>query len=342
MKRPGSTAGGWYEPVGVTDKVIDLPAVRAAHRRIADAVSRTPLRLSDSLSRLCGVPVRLKLENRQQTGSFKLRGATNAVRSLLAEARGRGLVTVSTGNHGRALAYAASREGLRCLVCLSGLVPENKVAAIRDLGAEIRVTGRSQDEAQIEAERLVGDEGLIFVPPFDDAAIIAGQGTAGLEIIEECPDVTLVLVPLSGGGLAAGVAAAIKGLRPETRVIGVSMERGAAMADSLRAGHPVEVAEVPTLANSLGGGIGLDNRFTFRMVRDLLDDVVLLSEDEIAAAIGHAQTAEGETVEGGGAVGIGALLARKVTPLGSTVVLVSGGNIDPALHRRILQARADE
>jgi threonine dehydratase len=315
-----------------------------ARQRIAGAVRHTRLQPSPSLSRHCSVPVALKLENRQPTGSFKLRGATNAVRSLPAPALARGLVTVSSGNHGRALAHAAREAGARCVVCLSALVPDNKVAAIRALGAEVRVIGRSQDEAQLEAERLARDEGLIFVPPFDSAAIIAGQGTIGLEIIEDCPDLATLLVPLSGGGLAAGVAAAVKAQRPAARLVGVSMERGAAMAASLRAGHPVEVEEIATLADSLGGGIGLHNQLTFRMVRDLIDDVVLLTEDEIAAGIRHAAIAEGEIVEGGGAVGIGALLANKVVPTGPPagpiVVLISGGNIDPEQHRRVLETAA--
>jgi threonine dehydratase len=147
-------------------------------------------------------------------------------------------------------------------------------------------------------------------------------------------------MPLSGGGLAAGVAAAVKAKQAAARLVGVSMERGAAMAASLRAGHPVEVEEIATLADSLGGGIGLHNQLTFRMVRDLIDEVVLLTEDEIAAGIRHAAIAEGEIVEGGGAVGIGALLANKVVPTGPTVVLISGGNIDPEQHRRVLETAA--
>lgn len=188
-----------------------------------------------------------------------------------------------------------------------------------------------------EVERLVRDEGMCFVPPFDDADIIAGQGTLGLEVIDDLPQATLVLVPLSGGGLASGVAAAIKGRCPTVKVIGLSMERGAAMAASLAAGAPIEVQEVETLADSLGGGIGLGNRHTFSMCKELLDDVILLSETEIAAGIRHAETVEGEVIEGAGAVGIAALLAGKIRPGGPTVVIVSGGNIDPAAHRQIVE-----
>jgi len=317
---------------------IGLAAIADARSRIADAVQRTPLLRSSSLSALCGAPVHLKLENRQTTGSFKLRGATNAVLSLDNTARTRGLVTASTGNHGRALAHAAKEAGIRAIVCMSALVPANKVQSVRALGAEVRIVGRSQDDAQDEVERLVNEEGLTAIPPFDHADVIAGQGTIGLEIAEDLPDVDLVLVPLSGGGLASGVAAAIKGSLPNARVIGVSMERGAAMAASLKAGKPVLVEELETLADSLGGGIGLSNRYTFAMCRALLDDVVLLTEDEIAAGIRHASSSEGEIVEGAGAVGIAALLAAKVPVRGPIVALLSGRNIDEARHRQLTHA----
>jgi len=309
-------------------RTVSLVDIALAQGRIGHDVKRTPLVRSASLSEMVGAPVLLKLENHQTTGSFKLRGATNAVRSLPAESKARGLVTASTGNHGRALAHAAAAVRIRAVICMSALVPANKVDAVRALGAEARVVGRSQDDAQAEVERLVRQEGLAVVPPFDDAAVIAGQGTVGLEIVEDVPDVDLVLVPLSGGGLASGLAAAVKGKRPQARVIGVSMERGAAMHASLRAGRPVLVEEVETLADSLGGGIGLDNRLTFRMVRDLLDGVILLTETEIAAGIRHAFVTDGEVVEGAGAVGIAALLARKVEVRGPTVALLSGRNID--------------
>jgi threonine dehydratase len=278
----------------------------------------------------------LKHEQRQLTGSFKLRGATNAVLALTPEQRARGVVAVSTGNHGRALAYAAAKEGVACTVCMSSLVPANKLDGIKALGAATRIAGRSQDEAEIEANRLVRDEGVTMVHPFDDRAVIAGQGTLGLEIMEAAPETEYLLVPLSGGGLAAGVAIAAKSAKPSLRIIGVSMARGAAMAASLKAGHPVEVEELPSFADSLGGGIGLENRHTFAAARDLLDAVILLDEDEIAAAIAHAYRAEQEIVEGAGAVGIGAILAGKISLAGPTAVLLTGRNIDMDLHRRII------
>jgi threonine dehydratase len=315
---------------------VTLQDIHAARERIAGKVERTSTVYSGNLSEQSGAPVYLKLEHRQITGSFKLRGASNAIASLSAQEKARGVVAASTGNHGRALAHAAKLEGMRAVICMSQLVPQNKLDEICRLSAEIRIVGNSQDDAQQEVERLVAEEELVMLPPFDHPAIIAGQGTLGLEIIEQVPDAALVLVPLSGGGLAAGIAAAVKGVSPRTKVIGVSMARGAAMKTSLDAGRPVLVEELPTLADSLGGGIGLDNRLTFAMCRDLLDDVILLGEDEIAAGIRHAYALEREIVEGAGAVGIAALLAGKISANGPIVVLLSGRNIDMGLHRKIV------
>jgi threonine dehydratase len=315
--------------------MIGLREIEAARARIAGTVRPTPVDASPSLSEIAGVPVWLKQEHHQHTGSFKLRGAANAVAQLAPEARSRGVVTASTGNHGRALAYAAREAGVRAVVCMSRLVPRNKVEAIAALGAEVRIVGRSQDEAMGEVERLVEGEGLALVPPFDDPRVVAGQGTLGLEMLDAVPDLEWVLVQLSGGGLIAGIAAAIKARRPAVRVVGISMERGAAMSASLRAGHPVGVDELPTLADSLGGGIGAANRVTFEMVRTLVDEVVLLSEPEIAAGVRHCYWQERQVVEGAGGVGAAALLAGKVAPDGPTMVLLSGANIDMTLHHRI-------
>jgi threonine dehydratase len=318
---------------------VTLSHIEAARARIAEHIATTPLRLSPALSARRPAPVYLKLETRQTTGSFKVRGATSAVMALDDAARSRGLVTASTGNHGRALAHAAEQAGVRAVICMSALVPANKVEAVRALGAEVRIVGRSQDDAQVEVERLVRDEGLTEIPPFDHPDVIAGQGTIGLEIVEALPEVACVLVPLSGGGLAAGVAAAVKGLRPAARMIGVSMARGAAMQASLAAGKPVMVDELETLADSLGGGIGLANAHSFSLCAALLDGVVLLSEDEIAAGIRHTHEVEGEVVEGAGAVGIAALLAGKVDAEGPVVAILSGRNIDANLHAEIVSGR---
>lgn len=307
---------------------VTLADIRAASARIAPHVARTPLVADPRLAQ-----VWLKCEHRQPTGAFKLRGATNAVLTL--PRRARAVVTASTGNHGRALAHAAQAAGIPATVCLSHLVPDNKVRAIRAMGAEVRVTGASQDEAMAEVARAVAREGMTRIDPFDDPAVVAGQGTIGLELAEDRPDLHSVLVPLSGGGLAAGIAVAVKALIPTARVIGVSMENGAAMAASLAAGHPVEVIETASLADSLGGGIGADNRMTFPLCRALLDGVILVSEAEIAAALRHLAAA-GHVVEGAAAVGHAAILSGRFRPEGPTVTILSGGNIDPGLHARIV------
>ena len=310
--------------------------VLEARKRIGDLVLRTPLREAAGLSRRAGVPVRLKCEHHQTTGSFKLRGATNALLSLSRQGQQAGVVTASTGNHGRAVAFAARRLGVRTVVCMSHLVPGNKVEAVRSLGAAVRIVGQSQDDAQREVDRLVADEGMAMVPPFDDPNVIAGQGTLGLETLEQAPDTMVLLVPLSGGGLISGVALAAKTLNPKVRIVGVSMERGAAMQASLAAGRPVEIEELPTLADSLGGGIGLGNRHTFGIAQALVDEVVTVSEAEIAGAIRTAYFEEGEVIEGAAAVGIAALASGKVRPAGPATLLLTGRNIDMTLHARIV------
>ncbi|MEO3431403.1 hydroxyectoine utilization dehydratase EutB [Pelagibius sp. CAU 1746] len=307
----------------------------AARRRLAGHLRHTPLIASPSLTARHGAPVHLKCEHQQITGAFKLRGATNAVLALPEAQRAKGVVAASTGNHGRALAHAARAAGIPCIVCMSSLVPANKVEAIEALGAEARIVGLSQDDAQIEVDRLVAEEGMVSLPPFDHADIIAGQGTLGLEMLEDLPEAETLLVPLSGGGLIAGIAMAAKTMKPSIRVAGISMQRGAAMHESLQAGEPVSVEELPTLADSLGGGIGLNNRHTFAMVRDLVDEVLLVGEAEIAEAIRHAYAEERQVIEGAAAVGIAALLGPPRPEWGVTVALLSGGNIDMTLHQRI-------
>lgn len=313
---------------------IQLEDIQAARERIAPHI--IPLRIAESsaLSKQFDREILLAHEYLQTTGAFKLRGAMNSVLQL--DSGTTGVTAVSTGNHGRALAYSARKAGVPCIICMSELVPQNKLEAIRALGAETRIIGKSQDEAEIEANRLVAEEGYTMIPPFDHPHVIAGQGTIGLEMLEQVPDVDTVLVQISGGGLISGIALALKSQRPDVRVIGISMERGCAMAASQKAGKPIEVEELPTLADSLGGGIGLDNRLTFNMVRDYVDDIVLLSETEIADGIRHAYFEEQVILEGGGAVGIAALLAGKASPGAKTIVLLSGKNIDMQLHRKII------
>ncbi len=316
-------------------KSIELADIEAAQTLIAPTIYRTRTERSASLSHKMGVPVHLKLEHHQWTGSFKLRGATNAILNLTDAQRAQGVVGVSTGNHGRGLAYAARQNGVRCIICMSELVPQNKIDGIKAQGAEVHIVGRSQDDAQVEVDRLVID-GMTMIPPFDHPDIIAGQGTVGLELAEDLLDLTTAVVPLSGGGLISGVAVALKARLPNIKLIGVSMERGAAMYQCQKAGKPMIVPELATLADSLGGGIGLDNAYTFGMTRDLVDDIVIVSEAEIARAIRHAYWQENQIIEGSGSVGIAALLSSKVTPEGTTALLLSGGNIDMGLHHRII------
>jgi threonine dehydratase len=312
-----------------------------ARRAIAPFIRRTPLIRSDSLSKRLGREVHLKLESMQETGSFKLRGATNRLSWLTGEERARGVVLSSTGNHARGVAYAGRRLRIRVVVCMSELVPRNKVEAVGAQGAEVRIVGRSQDEAEVEAKRLARDEGLVFVSPFDDAGVISGQGTIGLELLEDMPDIDTVLVPLSGGGLIGGIALALKSANPAISVVGITMERGAAMIESLRAGRPVEVTEEESLADSLGGGIGLDNRHTFALARDLIDELVLVSEEEIAGGMAHVFWQEQLVVEGGAAVGVAALLHGKVSRLGGRIaVILSGRNIDMQRFAAIVERRA--
>ena len=315
---------------------VTLQEIYEARSAIHGIACRTPLVPAPRLS----TPDRqilLKLETAQPIGAFKIRGAANALARLGPEERRQGVVCASTGNHGRAVAYAAARLGVPACICLSRLVPANKVAAIEALGAEVRVIGSSQDDAQAEVDRLVAEEGRVELPPFDHPGIIAGQGTIGLELLEDCPDLDTVVVPLSGGGLMAGIARAIKSASSAILVVGVCMERGAAMHRSLLAGHPVEVAEEPTLADSLGGGIGLNNRHTFAMVRELVDEVVLLSEARIAGAMRALFLQEGWVAEGGGAVGIAPVIEPGLAALGRRVaVVISGRNVDMGLFRRVL------
>lgn len=307
---------------------LTLQHVFQAQQTIGGIAHVTPLLPAYALSEQSGAEVWLKLETMQPIGAFKIRGAANKILSLSQAEQARGVVTASTGNHGRAMAYVAQHVGITAVVCLSKLVPENKVAALRRLGAEVIIHGNSQDEAETRARELAGARGLALVHPFDDPYVIAGQGTIGLELMAQRPNLDCVLVPLSGGGLIAGIALALKAANPAIRVVGVSMERGPVMVRSLEAGRPLQMPEEPTLADSLQGGIGLENAYTFRLVRDLVDETVLVSEEEIAAAMAYALHELHLVVEGGGAVGIAALQAGKVDVGGQHVALIlSGGNV---------------
>ncbi len=317
-----------------------LRDIYLARQRIASLVRRTPLIESRDLSARTGAAVHLKLENWQETGSFKLRGAANKILSLPPEAQRRGVIAVSTGNHGRAVAHVARRLGVQAVICLSRAVPDNKIEAMQQLGAQVVVHGDSYDEAAAHAQRLRETQGLTWVDAFDDPLVITGQGTIGLELLEDLPHIDTAVIPLSGGGLLSGIGLALKAANPDVRIIGVSMARAPVMVHSLQAGHPIEMGERETLADALAGGIYLDNRFTFGLVQRLVNETALVSEAEIAAAMAWALTEHRLVVEGGGAVGIAALLHGKVAVGDQTVaVVVSGGNVKIPLLLDIVQGK---
>ncbi|MGD9099241.1 MAG: pyridoxal-phosphate dependent enzyme [Anaerolineae bacterium] len=318
---------------------VTMRDIYLAQRKIAPIVQRTPLLHSPWLTERAGGSVYLKLECVQETGSFKIRGAANKLLNLPPDLCQRGAITVSSGNHGRALAYVARRLGLRAVVVLTELVPEVKREAIRKLGAETVVCGTTYDEALAHATRMQEEQGLVMVHPFDDPLVIAGQGTIGLELLQDLPEIDTVVVPLSGGGLLGGIALALKSAHPGLHVVGVSMERGPAMVASLRVGQVVDVVEESTLADALTGGIA-PNVYTFDIVQKYIDETVLVSEEEIAGAMAFALARHHLVVEGGGAVGLAALLYEKVKRLGQhVVVIVSGSNVDLSVLLKIVQDR---
>jgi threonine dehydratase len=331
VRNAGSVAVVAAHPPPVLDDVV------AARHRIGDTIRATPAVHSPVLSRSAGVPIWLKAECLQETGSFKVRGAANALGLLGPDARAAGVVAVSSGNHGRAVAHVAKRMGCRATVCLSQRVPPSKVAAIERLGARVVVAGPDQDDADAEARRLVADEGLTFIHPFDDPAVIAGQGTIGLEIVDQVPGVDAVVVPLSGGGLISGIGVAVAASARVPRVIGVSQERGPAMHLSLIAGRPTDVVEEDTLADALAGGLGPVNRYTFDMCRALVQETALVSEDEIADAMRLLHAEHGLRAEGGGAVGVAAVLAGRIRLPGPSVIVVSGGNVPDDVFDRVVR-----
>lgn len=304
--------------------------VAGAERRIRGLAVRTPLVLSVPLSDMVGLEVFLKLETTQPTGAFKVRGAASKIMALTEQDRSRGVVTASTGNHGRAVAFVAKRLGITATVCVSNGVPAGKLGALYALGADVEVVGESQSDALARAGEISRERGMTFIHPFDDPDVIAGQATIGVELAADLPQVASVLVPLSGGGLLAGVATGLRSAASEAEAVAVSMSRAPIMAMSLEAGHPVEVPEEETLADSLRGGIGLDNRFTFDLVGELTTDVVLVEEDAIWDAMRFLFDQHRMIVEGAGAVGVAALLGNSSRPQrGPVAVVISGANAEP-------------
>jgi threonine dehydratase len=326
----------------MTDIDLTMRDIYSARARIAPIARKTPLVFSPVLSELTGSEIALKLESLQETGSFKPRGAANKLLSLDQGARQRGVMAISSGNHGRALAYVAHRLGLRAVVCLADTVPAVKRDAIQKLGAEVVVQGSTYDEANKEAFLLMEKEGLEMIHPYDDPVVIAGQGTIGLELLEEFPDLDTVVIPLSGGGLLGGIAFALKSADPKIHVVGVMMERGPAMVESLRAGRLVDIVEEPTLADALAGGI-IPNKYTFELVQKTIDETVLVSEEEIGAAMAFALEHHHLVVEGGGAVGLAAVRSGKIQRMGKRVaVVISGANVEMSLLLQVVQDHLDD
>ncbi|SBT50613.1 threonine ammonia-lyase [Micromonospora auratinigra] len=305
-------------------ELISIEDVRAAGADIAGTVVRTPL-----LPTLFDDELWLKPENLQPVGSFKLRGATHAVARLDPVARSRGVVTHSSGNHGQALAYAARTFGVPCTVVVPQGAPQVKVDRIRALGAVVRLVPPARRLA--EAELVVAATGATLVPPFDHRWIIAGQGTIGVEIVADLPEVDVVLVPVGGGGLASGVATAVKALRPSATVIGVEPELAADARDSLAAGEVV-VWDVERTYRTSADGLRTNlSALTLAHLRERLDGIVTVSEQEIAAAAGRLVREARLVVEPSGAVAVAArLFHRAELPAGRTVAVVTGGNVDPA------------
>ncbi len=323
--------------MSTTDLYLD-DILRAA-RRIAGLVRETPFVEAPVLADETGAStVCLKLESLQNTGAFKVRGAANRILSLTPEEKKRGVITFSTGNHGKAVAYVAGRTGIPAVVCVSEHVPLYRVELIRALGAEVVVKGDSQDEAEAEYFRLRDERGLVPVVPFDDPYIVAGQGTISLEMLTAAPDLDTLLVPLSGGGLLAGVARAAKLINPKIRVVGVSISQSPAMLESLKAGHPVAVEEKDTLADSLLGGIGVENRYTLPIIRDHVDEHVLIDEPEIEKGMYYALARHSLVIEGSAAVGIAALQSGKVSVRDRKVgIVLSGSSVDLPLYLSVVQ-----
>lgn len=308
-----------------------------ARKRIAPFVQKTPLIYSEMLSNQYETSIYLKLEQLNTSGSFKIRGAANKILSLSKTEKNRGITTFSTGNFGRSVAYVANRLGIRAVICISKRVPESKVTLLEHMGAEVVRVGYSQDDAQTYSYQLQREKGLTLIHPFDDALVIAGQGTIGLEVLDDAPGVDTMIAGLSGGGLHAGLGATLKTTSQKLRLIGVSTEKGAAMYESICAGKPMIVQEQDTLADSLLGGIGQNNRYTFEMVKQHVDEIVLVNETEIADGMKHLFHHEKMIVEGAAGAGIGALKHGKFTLGEKIVFIITGSSVDSATILNVMQ-----
>jgi threonine dehydratase len=306
-----------------------LSDIRDARARIGDRVHQTPVLSASRLGAAASAVLMHKCESLQKTGSFKVRGALNRLALLDDAARAQGVITVSAGNHAQALAWASRDAGVRCTVVMPTTASRTKVDASRGYGAEVVLHGTSGMEAFARAHELSVERSLTFVHPFDDEAIMAGQGTVGLELLEQAEAIDDVIVPIGGGGLIAGIAVAIKEQRPSIKVYGVEPTGAAVMRKSLDAGHPVRLESMTTIADGLAAPMAGD--LTYPIVQHYVDDVVLVSDEEIAAAMRELLFSAKLLTEGGGAAATAAVLTGKVPVQGRRVVaVVSGGNIDSA------------
>lgn len=312
-----------------------------ARPRIKPLIWQTPVIASSDLAEKTGArTVHLKLECLQNTGSFKVRGAANKILSLSDEEKKKGVITFSTGNHGKAVAYVAAQVGIKAVVCLSEHVAAYRVDMIKALGAQVSQKGFSQDDAEKHYQQLMASRGLVPVVPFDDPMIIAGQGTTALEILSDLPDTDILMIQLSGGGLLAGMAMVAKSIKPGIRVVGLSLERSPAMLESLKAGMPVQVEEKDTIAESLLGGIGFDNQYTLPMIEKYVDEHLLISEKEIEDGIFYIFDKHRLIIEGAAAIGVGALINRRINVNDKKVVaLLSGSSIHSGEYIRVIQSR---
>ncbi|SFB39147.1 threonine dehydratase [Lentibacillus halodurans] len=312
-----------------------------AKKRISPMVVKSPLIYAEKLSEYAGTSIHLKLEHLNVSHSFKIRGAANKILSLSQEEQKRGVTTFSTGNFGMSVAYIAKQLGIDAIICISNRVPTAKVEALKSSGARIEIYGDSQDDAEHRSYQLEKEHGLTVVHPFDDPRIIAGQGTIGLELLEDLPEVDTVIGGLSGGGLHSGLGVALKSADPRIQVIGVSTARGPAMYESILKGKPVTVEEQDTLADSLLGGIGLNNRYTFDMVQQYVDEILLIDDDQVAQGMAFMLDKHRMMIEGAAASGIGAILNNCIQLGSHAVVIISGCSVDMATLLDITEKYTD-
>ena len=305
-------------------------AARAAATRIERTVTRTPLLPSPALSEQCGGEVYLKLENRQRTGSFKLRGATNRLLTLSAEQRARGCVAASSGNHGAALAYAMRDLGTDGVIFVPEQTSAKKIAAIREYGGDVRRYGIDGLDTEVHARAYAEAHGMFYVSPYNDVEVIAGQGTCGIEIVDELPEFDVLFVAVGGGGLVGGVGSVVREALPAVRIVGCQPAASAVMARSVAAGRILDLPSEPTLSDGTAGGIEAD-AITFDLARSVVDEFMLVSEPQIAASMRDFMRAHDDVIEGAAGVAVAAMLARPDLTRGRTsVVLICGGNVSDA------------